>query len=213
MTDHTQPPDPATARVRTVYDRHAGRYDRMIAVAERLLFQGGREWATAQACGDTLEIAVGTGLNLPLYADDVRLVGVELSPQMLRRAQERAGRLGRSADLRLGDAQRLDLPDASFDVVVSTLTLCSIPDDAAAVREAARVLRPGGRLVLLEHVASPSPVVHRVEQALEPLALRLQADHLTRRPEQRVAEAGLAVQTLERSRLGITLRLTARKPA
>ena len=202
-----------TRRVQRLYDRMAPRYDRVITVAERVLFAGGRRWATALAHGDVLEIAVGTGRNLPLYPADVRVVGIDISPAMLDLARHRAAESGRSADLRLGDAQSLDLPEASFDVVVSTLTLCSIPDDGAAVREAARVLRPGGRLVLLEHVASDRPAVRAVERLLDPLAVRLQGDHLLRDPEQRVREAGLDVELADRRKLGITLRLTARKPA
>lgn len=201
-----------TQRVTRLYDRMAPRYDRVIAVAERLLFAGGRRWATGHARGDVLEIAVGTGRNLALYPADARIVGIDISPGMLAYARRRATECGRAVELRVGDAQSLTLPDASFDVVLSSLTMCSIPDDGAAVREAARVLRPGGRLVLLEHVASDRRVVRAVERLLDPLAVRLQGDHLMRDPEQRVREAGLDVEAVERRKLGIALRLTARKP-
>jgi len=86
----------------------------------------------------------------------VRLTGVELSPKMLEIAQRRAREIGLEADLRAGDAQDLPFRGASFDTVVCTLGLCTIPDDPGAVAEAARVLRPGGYLLLLEHVRSPS---------------------------------------------------------
>lgn len=201
----------ATARVFDVYERQAPYYDRMIAVAERLLFAGGREWACRQVHGDVLEVGVGTGRNLPCLPDGVRLTGMELSPAMLARAEERARRLGRTVDLRVGDAQRLPFADATFDTVLATLTLCSIPDDVTAVAEMARVLRPGGRLVLLDHVASPSRVVRTVQRLLEPLFLRLAADHLLREPEDAVRRAGLVVEELVRSRAGLVLRLTARK--
>lgn len=203
--------DTETRRVQRIYDRMAPRYDRVIAVAERALFAGGREWATSHAHGDVVELGVGTGRNLPLFPADARVVGIDVSPRMLDIARRRAEALGRSFDLRLGDAQALDLPDASVDVVVSTLTMCSIPDAAAAVREAARVLRPGGRLVLLEHVASDRPAVLSAQRLLEPLAVRLQGDHLLREPEQQVREAGLRIDLVERTRLGITLRLLAHR--
>ena len=96
--------------------------------------------------------------------------------------------------------------------MLATLTLCSIPDDVIAVAEMARVLRPGGRLVLLDHVASPSPVVRAVQRLLEPLFRRLAADHLLREPEDAVRRAGLVVEDLTRSRAGLVLRLTARRP-
>ncbi|CCH87041.1 Phosphatidylethanolamine N-methyltransferase [Modestobacter italicus] len=201
-----------TARVRDLYEEQAPYYDRVIAVAERLLFAGGREWACRHAHGDVLEVGVGTGRNLRCLPEGIALSGIELSPAMLARAEERARRLGRTADLRVGDAQRLPFADATFDTVLATLTLCSIPDDVTAVAEMARVLRPGGRLVLLDHVASPSPVVRGVQRLLEPLFLRLAADHLLREPEDAVRRAGLVIEELSRSRAGLVLRLTARRP-
>ena len=201
-----------TARVRDVYEKQAPYYDRVIAVAERLLFAGGREWACRHVHGDVLEVGVGTGRNLPCLPEGIALSGIELSPAMLARTEERARRLGRTADLRVGDAQRLPFADATFDTVLATLTLCSIPDDVTAVAEMARVLRPGGRLVLLDHVASPSRVVRAMQRLLEPLFLRLAADHLLREPEDAVRRAGLVIEELSRSRAGLVLRLTARRP-
>lgn len=211
------PADPAssaaeTIRVRTIYQRQAPYYDRVIAAADRLIFPGGRAWACGQARGRTLEVAIGTGRNLPHYPTSVELTGIDLSPAMLAHARERAGRLGRSVELREGDAQQLPFPDAAFDTVLATLTLCSIPDDAAAVAEMARVLRPGGRLVLLDHVASPSPGVRTVQRLLDPLFVRLAGDHLLRRPERAVSAAGLVIEELARSRAGIVTRLLAHKP-
>lgn len=121
--------DAETARVRGIYEAMAPRYDRVIAVAERLLFGDGRRWACAQASGQVLEAAVGTGRNLACYPADVQLTGVELTPGMLAQAQARAETHHRRVDLRLGDAEHLTCPDATFDTVLATLTLCSIPDD------------------------------------------------------------------------------------
>jgi ubiquinone/menaquinone biosynthesis C-methylase UbiE len=116
---------------------------------------GAREWVCAQATGNVLEIGIGTGRNLPHYPHDMRLTGVEVSPAVLAIARARARELGREVDLRVGDAQALEFPDESFDSIVCTLSLCTIPDDRAAVAEMRRVLRAGGRLLLLEHVRSP----------------------------------------------------------
>src|SRR5260370_42486487 len=104
-----------TDRVRRIYDDGASRYDRMIGFSEKLFFGDGRRWVCAQAHGNVLEIAVGTGRNLPYYPLDVRLTGVELSPAMLAVARRRAEELGRPADLRVDDAQALDFSEASFD--------------------------------------------------------------------------------------------------
>ena len=172
-----------TERVRRFYQRVARRYDRSIRIFEKLLFGDGRRWVCSRARGDVLEIAVGTGRNLKYYPADVRLTGLELSPAMLAIARRRADRLGRQVDLRPGDAQALDLPDASFDTVISTLSLCSIPDDRRAVAEARRMLRPGGRLLLLEHVRSPLTPVRLAQRLPDPLAVRFEGDHLLRDPQ------------------------------
>src|SRR5204863_7331930 len=110
-----------------------------------------------RAVGEVLEVAVGTGRNLPFYPDGTRLTGVDWSPAMLAIARQRAAALGREADLRQGDAQALDFPDESFDTVLCALGLCALPDDRRAVTEMARVLRPGGRLLLVDHVAASAP--------------------------------------------------------
>lgn len=202
-----------TERVRGIYDTMAQRYDRVMGVWEKLLFGDGRAWVCRQAHGDVLEVAMGTGRNLPLYPRDIHLTGIELSPAMLAIAQTRAQQVGRAADLRLGDAQALDFPDASFDTVVCTLALCTIPDDRAAVAETIRVLRPGGRLLWLEHVRSPLRPVRAVERLLEPLCLRTEADHLMREPLDYLAGAEVEIERVERSRWGIVERLAARKRA
>lgn len=132
---------------------------------------------------------------------------------MLAIARERAGERGRRTTLIAADAGQLDFEDASFDSVVCTLGLCSVPDDGAAVREMARVLRPDGRLVLLEHVRSPRRSVRALQRALDVPPTRLCCDHLTREPLDHVRAEGLEVELLERSKLGIVERLQARKAA
>lgn len=204
---------PETVRVRRLYDRMAPRYDRAIAVMERVLFAGGRSWACSTADGEVLEVAIGTGRNLPEYPPAVRVTGIDLSPAMLEIATRRAASLGMSVDLRVADAQALPLPDGQFDIVVCTLGLCSIPDERRAVQEMYRVLRPGGRLVLMEHVRSPIRLVRIAQEVVEPLFLALQQDHLLREPCDAVECAGFSVEELHRSKLGLVERLAGRKPS
>jgi ubiquinone/menaquinone biosynthesis C-methylase UbiE len=201
-----------TQRVRRRYDAMAGRYDDLIAFAERLFFGGGREWVCSRAHGEVLEIAAGTGRNLPFYRADARLTAVELSPAMLEISRRRAEALGREADLRLGDAQDLPFPEARFDAVVCTLGLCTIPSPGLAVREATRVLKPGGRLLLLEHVRSPLLPVRALQTLLNPITVLVESDHLLREPLWNVEAEGLVVEALERSKWGIVEKLAARKP-
>ena len=201
-----------TERVRRIQDKEAPRYDRQISFFERVLFGDGRQWVCSQATGDVLELAAGTARNLPFYPPDVRITAVELSPEMLSIGRRRAEALGRDADLRLGDVQALEFPDGSFDTVVCTLGLCTIPDDRKAAAEARRVLRPGGRLLLLEHVRSPSLPVRAIQRLLDPLSVRFQADHLLRDPLDYLSAEGFDVEQMERSKWGIVERVRARKP-
>ena len=205
-------PSHATERVRRHYEKTARSYDRRIGFFERVLFGEGRRWACEQAAGDVLEIAVGTGRNLPFYPQDIRLTGIELSPEMLAIARKRKRELGREAEFESGDAQALRFDDESFDSVVCTLSLCTIPDERRALSEAFRVLRPGGRLLLLEHVRSPARPVRAVQRLLDPLLVRFEADHLLRDPLDHLADIGFEIERLERSKWGIVERLAARRP-
>ncbi|PZR67461.1 MAG: SAM-dependent methyltransferase [Candidatus Dormiibacter spiritus] len=191
----------------------APRYDKDIAFAERILFAGGREWVCAQAAGRVLEVAVGTGRNLPFYPPHLRLTGIELSPAMLEIGRRRGAELGIEVDLRAGDAQALDFDDESFDTVVITLALCSIPDDRKTVAEAWRVLRPDGLLLLLEHVRSPLLAVRVLQRIVDFFTVRFEGDHLLREPLEQLQVAGFVVDRLERSKLGIVERLAAHKPS
>lgn len=200
-----------TERVRRLYDAMAPRYDQVIAVAERLLFGDGRQWACSQATGQVLEVAIGTGRNLPYYPPGVQVTGIDLSPGMLAEAQARAAQCQTAVELQVGDALHLPYPDDTFDTVLATLTLCSIPDDRAAVAEMARVLRPGGLLILLDHIAGPNRLVRGAQRLLDPLAVRLQGDHLLRDPTAAVVfdnHLGITEYSLRRG--GMVLRLTAR---
>jgi ubiquinone/menaquinone biosynthesis C-methylase UbiE len=192
-------------------DRLAPGYDRQMRFAEKILFGGGREWVCARARGAVLEIAVGTGRNLPYYPAGVTLTGVDLSPAMLDRAMARAHALGREIDLRVGDAQALPFPDESFDTVVCTLSLCSIPNVRKAVHEVRRVLRPGGHFLFLEHVRSPVLVVRAVQRVWDVFSVRLEGDHMLREPLDHLRAEGFEVLKLERSKLGIVERGAARK--
>jgi ubiquinone/menaquinone biosynthesis C-methylase UbiE len=201
-----------TERVRAVQDKQAPKYDRQISIFERILFGDGRAWVCSQAHGQVLELACGTARNLPFYPADAELTGIELSPEMLAIARQRARELGHPADLRLGDAQALEFPDESFDTVTCTLGFCTIPDTHAAAAEAFRVLRPGGHLLMMEHVRSPAPIVRGGQRLLEPLAVRFEADHLLREPLDYLPGVGFQIAEVERSKWGIVERLRAIKP-
>ena len=152
------------------------------------------------------------GRNLSFYPDAARLTSVDWSPAMLGIARERAAALGRDADLRQGDAQALDFPDESFDTVLCALGLCAIPDDRRAVTEMARVLRPGGRLLLVDHVAASTSTLRAVQWLYERITIPLAGEHFRRRPAAYLAELGFLIEESERFKLGVVERVCARKP-
>jgi len=195
----TQANDKRARRLRRYWDKHARNYDKQMAFWERRLFGDGRRWVCSQATGEVLEVAIGTGRNLPYYPDGIRLTGIEFSPAMLELARRQADQLGRQVDLRLGDAQALELPDASFDTVVCTLSLCAIPDERRAVAEMKRVLRPGGQLLLLDHVAGGPRWVRALQWLLELVTRPLGEEHLRRRPLLQVQAEGFQIRRRERS--------------
>jgi ubiquinone/menaquinone biosynthesis C-methylase UbiE len=204
----------ATARSRRLWDRMAPRYDRDMRRLEPLLFgRDARPSMCAQARGAVLDVAIGTGLNLPHYPPGVRLTAVDLSPVMLAATAKRADDLGLSVDLREAEAERLPFDDASFDTVVCTLSLCSVADDRAAIGEMHRVLRPGGQLLLLDHVAATNRVLLALQRLWEKVTLRVAGDYQTRHSLPLVARAGFAMTDSRRSRAGTVERLRAVKPA
>jgi len=201
------------AKQRRVWDKAAPGYDLQIAFFERHQFGGGREWLAERARGRVLEVAVGTGRNLPHYPADTALTGIELSPAMLALAKQRAAELGCEVDLREGDAQHLALPDAAFDTVVCALSLCTIPDPTVALGEMRRVLVPGGRLLLLDHIASSWPPLYAAQWLLERITIRAAGEHFTRRPLPLVRAAGFQIVESERLKAGTVERVHAVKPA
>lgn len=169
-------------------------YDPTLWLAERTFLARWRRELLAGAAGDVLEIGAGTGLNLPHYGAEVRrLVVTEPDDGMRDRL---ARRLPPTAEVRPDPAERLTAPDASVDVVVGTLVLCTVPDPEAAISEIRRVLRPGGRYLFLEHVAGEGCRL-ALQRAVDPLWQRVAGGcHLARRTVDLVRGAGFAVEDL-----------------
>lgn len=199
-------------RRRRHWNRHARTYDRQMGFLDRKVFGDTRSWVCQRASGDVLEVAVGTGLNLGWYAEDVRLTGIDLSPAMLAHARSRVDSVRCAVELRTGNAQALDFPDGSFDAVVCTFSLCAVPDDRGAIQEMRRVLKPGGSLLLADHVVSTALPARLVQAALELVTVPTAGEHFRRRPLDHVRAAGFTIERHERFKWGIVERLVARKP-
>ena len=198
-------------RNRLVWGKQADSYDRMIGWWERRFFGHHRSWACGRADGKVLEVAVGTGLNLPFYDAGLDVVGIDLSPEMIAIGRIRALEAGRDVDLKVGDAHHLEFADGTFDTVVATYALCNIPDPDQALGEMHRVLRSGGRLVMVDHIGSSSKPILWFQKLVEPLSIRLGGDHLTRRPSLGVEQHGFEITERARFARGVVERLVATK--
>jgi phosphatidylethanolamine/phosphatidyl-N-methylethanolamine N-methyltransferase len=160
--------------VEKAYARWAPIYDLVFGA----VFERGRKASIAAAeriGGRILEVGVGTGLSLPQYAWTNRLTGVDLSVPMLRKAKTRVAehRLTNVDGLAVMDAQRLGFQDAAFDVVVAQYVITAVPDPEATLDEFARVLRPGGEIILVNHLGAEAGLRSAFEQGFAPLARRL----------------------------------------
>ena len=198
---------------RRLYARETRKYGQETDFWERHLFGlEHRSWACSRAFGHTLEVAIGTGLNLPHYPPRVRLTGIDLTPQALDEAEIRAQSIGRDIDLREGDAHDLPFPDASFDTAISTYAMCSFRDDGRVIAEMKRVLRPGGRLILVDHIRSSVKPLYWLQRVYEFIPSRTKGEYMTRRPLLHVEAAGLEIEAHDRLRAGVIERLVALKP-
>ncbi|NUU19420.1 class I SAM-dependent methyltransferase [Cellulomonas humilata] len=193
------------------WDDQAKTYDRTTAFLEPRLFAPARQWIADRVSGRTLEVGVGTGANLPYYADRVTdLTLTDVSGAMLRAAAARAAEQGVDARLIQADSAHLDLPDDAFDTVVSTLALCCVDDELAVLRELARVLRPGGLLLMADHVESSARLGRAVQRALEGVSPRRAGEHFRRRPLLLLEPAGLELVESAASRWRLVERLSAK---
>ena len=175
------------------FDKIAGSYN----LVDHIIPTKWRQKATALVYGRVLEAGIGTGLNIPFYTENcTEIVGIDVSPRMLEQAKEKAAHSAVSIKLEIMDVQNLSLPSASFDCVVATFVFCSVPDPCQGLRECYRVLKPGGRLILLEHMDSENKLAHGLLDLLDPITVRRLGDHLTRRTVDSVLSAGFHAKSV-----------------
>lgn len=181
-------------RIKTQYDNIASIYD----VVDLLIPDAWRRRATGFAYGRVLEVGVGTGLNLPYYLKHCQeIIGIDVSPRMLDRAREKTAQCKTPVKLEMMDIQDLPLSSGSFDCLIATFVFCTVPDPVKGLKECYRVLKPGGRLILLEHMGSDKKVLRRLINWLNPIAVMLLGDHINRNTADLVTVAGFRTQIEE----------------
>jgi ubiquinone/menaquinone biosynthesis C-methylase UbiE len=209
LTHHEAVPVPKE-EIRQKYEKFARWYDLMDGIPEILGVRRLRHRLLQRASGKVLEIAVGTGRNRRFYPRTCKITAVDFSPAMLGVARKRAVRLGLSIPFLVMDAERLAFPDRCFDTVVSSLTVCTFPDPAAALREMARVCRLGGRILLLEHGRSDRQWLGHWQDRRADCHAKALGCRWNREPLDLARHAGLKLVTAQRLFFGIVHLIEAR---
>jgi ubiquinone/menaquinone biosynthesis C-methylase UbiE len=177
-------------------------YDRQMAKTEKAGLRAFRERLLCDARGDVLEIGGGTGANLACYSPDITSLTItEPQPAMLRRLQRRVSAHHRSARVLRAPAEDLPFNDHSFDVAVSTLVLCGVDDQPRALRELRRVLRPGGQLLLIEHLRSTDPALARLQDRMNWLNRLVVCCDCNRPTLDTIRQAGFTITQVEHTTL------------
>ncbi len=201
-----------STRVREIYDKEAPAWDQREGVVERVLMGEGMRHDLAEALhGDVLEIGTGTGATYPHLCEGsavTSLTAVDLSRGMLSRARTR-NRLVRVVQM---NAEHLAFPDATFDTVTTSLMLCTVTHPDRALREMARVCKPDGTIVLLEHVRASNPVLAGVQRILTPLQERRLGCHLDRQTDRLVRDLGFRIDREDARFFGVFRLIVARPP-
>jgi demethylmenaquinone methyltransferase/2-methoxy-6-polyprenyl-1,4-benzoquinol methylase len=160
---------------------------------ELFLYGRWREEALSNLSGKVLEVGVGTGRNLKYYPANCSVIGIDNSTGMLEKARKKARGM-KNVTLYPMDAEHLEFPDNSFDYVVTTFVLCTIPDPVKALKEMRRILKPSGELIALEHVHSDYFSIDLIENLINPILFFLLGDHTTRNTVKNIEKAGFTIK-------------------
>ncbi|MFW9854018.1 MAG: class I SAM-dependent methyltransferase [Candidatus Thorarchaeota archaeon] len=155
--------------VRKRYDWYSRFYDKFEQPMEQMVFRDLRSLIIGALKGKILEVGVGTGKNIQYYQSHTQVIGVDISPNMLKKAKQKISSFhGNKIELKLMDAEELSFKDETFNIVLCTFVLCSVPNPANAIQEMLRVLRSRGRLILLEHVLSKMSLIAYLQKIANP---------------------------------------------
>lgn len=168
-------------KIRRRYDRLAPWFDSLEGFLEGLFFRRLRKKLWAQAAGPhILEVGVGTGKNFNFYPQDALITAIDFSPKMLEQAKKKRERKQLAVDLALMDVQSVCYADNSFDTVIASFVFCSVPQPRKGLKELYRVLKPGGQLLLLEHVLSANKTISFLMNLLNPLIVKVFGANINR---------------------------------
>ncbi|MEQ1529271.1 MAG: methyltransferase domain-containing protein [Methylococcales bacterium] len=201
-----------SASIQKRYDRIAPYFDGMEAVLEGLFMKSWRKKLWAQVDGEhILEVGVGTGKNFAFYPQHARVTAIDFSAQMLKQAEHHKDRKQVHVDLQQMDVQSLCYADNSFDTVIASFVFCSVPAPSKGLKELYRVCKPGGQVLLLEHVLSSRPWLAKMMNYLNPLVLRLVGANINRNTVKNVKACAFTSVRVDERSTDIIKLIAARK--
>jgi len=179
-----------TELIKKRYDRISSLFD----VMDHMIRSSWRKSLLENLYGNVLEVGVGTGSNLPYYPENVHVTGIDFSPKMLAKAYKKIGESKAKVVLKEMDAQQMDFPDNTFDFVVSTCVFCSVPDPVKGLKEIRRVVKPEGKILMLEHMRSENSVAGILLDLVNPLTVRIMGANVNRNTIKNIEKAGLKIK-------------------
>ena len=204
--------DKTTETARRRYNRIAPFYDLMESLLERSGYSKWRRLLWRRVEGTRiLEVGAGTGKNFPYYPADAEITAIDLSERMLERAKDKVSKQKVKVRLQQMDVQHLQFEDSTFDTVVAAFVFCSVPDPARGLVEVERVCKPGGKVVLLEHVLSANRILGWLMNLASPLVALMMGANINRRTVENVNNSGLIVEQVTDLGAGIFKLIEARK--
>ncbi|HLR43304.1 MAG TPA: class I SAM-dependent methyltransferase [Pseudogracilibacillus sp.] len=187
------------------YDRIASLFNMM----DHAIRPSWREDLLKNVQGNILEVGVGTGANFPYYPEGVHVIGIDFSPKMLEVAEKKISEAKASITLKEMDAEQMDFPDNSFDVVVSTCVFCSVPNPIRGLQEIRRVVKPDGKVVMLEHMRSNNKIAAKMLDIINPITVRMSGANVNRETIKNIENAGLKIEEEQYLMTSIMRKITA----
>jgi len=181
-------------KTKDLYNRAAKFYDLHSKLAEMIWFARWRKKFFSPLIGNILEVGIGTGMNIAYYNKNAKVTGIDFSEKMLEQAYIKLNRSEKkNIALKQADVENLNFKDNSFDYVVTSCVFCSVPHPEKGLKEIKRVLKPTGKLIMIEHVLSKNPLIAFIENALNPLIRSFMGANINRDIRQNIINAGMGI--------------------
>jgi len=184
-----------TFKIQKKYNRNAIVYDLIEFPVEKVLYSKWRKKYFSNLIGKVLDVGIGTGKNIDYYNNEAEVTGIDFSKKMLEKAKRKFKKSGRkNISLKLMDVENLKFRDNSFDYVITSSVFCSVPNPIEGLKEIKRVLKPNGKLIMVEHVLSKNKIIAFFENLFNPMVKFLTGVNINRNTRQNIEKSGMVVK-------------------